>query len=249
MGSDRPLSFSNIRDRRVHILEVKNPNPAPLNNFELLTQFPEAILDISSGEIPANYIVEAIENWDKQPLAVSGDVSDSQAVEPFASEEKTGLWRVIVDAVPPYGTVKIKLLSTNGLEGSVYAEEVAQTEKWKADGELMWLLQASYRFMSGIADTVEQIIVPLYFDRNHRLVRTFPPFRRPHDINWVQLRHSQGVRIPGILRTRGYFFAKGRNGFNYSSPFMLERTDLDVKVGLFGSPPEHPGIEVRFRSK
>src|SRR5690348_10967111 len=77
-GSDRPVSFSGIRDRRIHILKLTNPNEASLSRVELQIQFPEALLDITSGESPSYYKVEAAENWDRQPVTVSGDISDSE---------------------------------------------------------------------------------------------------------------------------------------------------------------------------
>ena len=118
-GSDRPVSFSDIRDRRIHILKLTNLNEAPLSRIELQIQFPEAILDITSGESPSYYKVQAAENWDRQPVTVSGDISDSEAVEPFASEERTGLWRVSVDSVASNGTIKIKFLTATGQEGGL----------------------------------------------------------------------------------------------------------------------------------
>ena len=98
--NESPLSVANIQNRRLHILEIRNPNKIPFSNLQLWTQFPEAILSVKSREASASYIVVAVENWDKQPLSVAGDETDPSMVEPFASEENTGLWGVTVNTVP-----------------------------------------------------------------------------------------------------------------------------------------------------
>jgi hypothetical protein len=89
--NDKPLTFSDIQNRRLQILTINNPNKIPLAYMQLWMQFPEAILSVKSSEQSASYQVEAAENWDKQQPVVTGDASDSLSVEPFASEEHTGL--------------------------------------------------------------------------------------------------------------------------------------------------------------
>ena len=60
------LSLSEISNRRLHLLEIRNPNSRAISDLQIATQFPEAILAISAGEKPANYKVDSAENRDKQ---------------------------------------------------------------------------------------------------------------------------------------------------------------------------------------
>lgn len=249
--NEKPLSFSNIQNRRLHILEVRNPNKIPLSNIQLWTQFPEAILSVKSGEASASYTVVSAENWEKQPLTIEGDVTDSSSVEPFASEENTGLWQVTVNTVPAHSTIKIEFVTATGTEGGLYTEEVTKAQAQKADNELIWLIYGSYQFTTGSEAVKEEIVVPLEFDTKNRALRTLPVFRGTlKETDWVQMRQGRGVRIPGILSTRGYLLIKSRKGMAYIPLFRLERTDdIVVRFGLFGSPPTKPGIYIQWKQR
>lgn len=245
--NEKPLSFSNIQNRRLHILEVKNPNKISLSNIQLWTQFPEAILNVKSGEVSASYTVVSAENWDKQPVSVDGDMIDA-SVEPFASEEKTGLWHVTVNTVPPNSTIIIAFLTVTGSEGGLYTEEVTKAQAQKAGNEQMWLIHGSYQSTTDSGAAKEQIVVPLEFDANNRTLRALPVLRRPlNETKWVQVRHGRGIRIPGTLTTRGYLLIKSQKGTIYTVPYMLERNDINVKLGLFGSPPTNPGLYIQWK--
>lgn len=204
---------------------------------------------MKSTEKSASYEVEAAENWDKQPLVVTGDMSDSSSVEPFASDENTGLWKVTVNPVPADSTIKIEFLTATGPEEGLYTEGVTEAEALKADDELIWLIHGSYQFTTNSGVATEQIVVPLKFDRKNRNLTALTASRGPlNKVNWIQLRQGQGARIPGILRTRGYLLiVKNREVMSYNSAVMPERNDIDVKIGLFGAPPTNPGFEVRYK--
>jgi hypothetical protein len=155
----------------------------------------------------------------------------------------------MVNTVPADSSIKIEFLTSTGPEGELYNEGVADAETLKADDETIWLIQGSYQFTTGSRVATEQIVVPLKFGRKKRALTALPASRGPlNEANWIQLRQGQGTRIPGILRTRGYLLiVKKREVMSYTSPVMLERKDIDVRFGLFGSPPTNPGFEVRFQ--
>ena len=69
--SDPVLSLSEISNRRLHLLKIRNPNSTAISDLQIKTQFPEVILAISAGEKPVNYKVDSTESWDKQPMTVS----------------------------------------------------------------------------------------------------------------------------------------------------------------------------------
>lgn len=87
------------------------------------------------------------------------------------------------------------------------------------------------------------------FDEQNRAVKAVGPIRVPTEVGQVQIKQGRGVRIPGILTTRGYLVTKGRNGTEYTAPIMLERLDINAMFGLFGSPSEKPGLKVEMRQQ
>ena len=132
-------------------------------------------------------------------------------------------------------TIKSEFLTATGSEGGLDTEEVTKAQAWKANNELIWLIYGRYQFTTGSEAVNEQVVVPLEFDAKNRALRALPVFRGTlNETDWVQMRHGRGVRIPGIISTRGYLLSKSRKGIDYISPFRLERTDdIAVRVGLF----------------
>jgi hypothetical protein len=91
-GSDNEsLSAATIEHRRRHVLTVTNPNPIPIVDFGMIVQLPESILNIKS--LSQSGIV-ASPDWVPQELKVFGDSSDSLRIEPYATNELIGRWRV-----------------------------------------------------------------------------------------------------------------------------------------------------------
>lgn len=246
-----PLSLSSIQNRRRHLLSISNPNRFPLTAMEFSTQWPESILSVRAAEPSASYSVVASEAWDRQPLTVSGDVPLPLTIEPFASEEKTGLWHVTVSSAPSGGVVRIEFLSVTGPEGGMYAEEASELDGDRSEGELLWLIDGRYQYATSTDVETGSVLLSLEFDRKTRVLQALPVSSGGIPMARIELRHGRGGRIPGILRTRGYLVANAnsRDFTTYTAPVMLESTrdDLDVKFGLFGSPPTNPGFVVTIR--
>ncbi len=116
------LSLSEISNRRLHLLEIRNPNSRAISDLQIATQFPEAILAISAGEEPTNYKVDSAENWDRQQMTVTGDAIKNLTVEPLPSDVRTGLWTILIDTIAPQGSATVQLLTTMGEEGKLYSQ-------------------------------------------------------------------------------------------------------------------------------
>lgn len=247
--SDPVLSLSEISNRRLHLLKIRNPNSTAISDLQIKTQFPEVILAISAGEKPVNYKVDSAESWDKQPMTVTGDAVKNLTAEALSSDERTGLWTILIDTIGPQSSATVQLLTTLGEEGKLYSWGTRKAQERKKDDEIIWLLDARYRLKSDSAVLPLQFIVSLEFDKQNRDVKAVGLIRTPAEVGWVQIQQGLGVRIPGILTTRGYLVTKGRNGTIYTAPIMFERPDIDAMFGLFGSPPEKPGLKVEMRQQ
>lgn len=245
--SDPMLSLSEISNRRLHLLEIRNPNSTAISDLQIATQFPEAILAISAGEKPANYKVDSAENWDRQQMTVTGDAIKNLTVEPLPSDERTGLWTILIDTIAPQGSATVQLLTTMGEEGKLYSQGTRKAQELKNADEIIWLLDARYQLKSDSTVLPLRFIISLEFDERNRAVKAVGPIRIPTEVGRVQIKQGLGVRIPGILTTRGYLVTKGRNGTAYTAPIMFERLDINAMFGLFGSPPEKPGLKVEMR--
>ena len=116
------LSLSEISNRRLHLLEIRNPNSRAISDLQIATQFPEAILAISAREKPSIYKVDSAENWDRQQMTVTGDAIKNLTVEPLPSDERTGLWTILIDTIAPQGSATVQLLTTMGEEGKLYSQ-------------------------------------------------------------------------------------------------------------------------------
>lgn len=247
--SEPAHALSEINNRRLHLLEIRNPNSRAISDLQITTQFPEAILAISAGEKPANYKVDSAENWDKQQMTVTGDAIKKLTVEPLPSDERTGLWTILIDTIAPQSSATVQLLTTLGEEGKLYSQGARKAQERKNADEIIWLLDARYQLKSDSTVLPLRFIISLEFDEQSRTVKAVGPIRVPTEVGWVQIQQGRGVRIPGILTTRGYLVTKGRNGTAYSAPIMFERLDIDAMFGLFGSPPEKPGLKVEMRQQ
>ena len=247
--SDSALSLNEINNRRLHLLEIRNPNPGAVSDLQIATQFPEAILAISAGEKPSNYKVDSAENWDKQQITVAGDAIKNLTVEPLPSDERTGLWTILIDTIAPQSSATVQLLTTLGEEGKLYSQGTRAAQDRKNADEIIWLLDARYQLKSDSTVLPLQFIVSLEFDEQNRAVKAVGPVRIPTEVGRVQIKQGRGVRIPEILTTRRYLVTKGRNGTAYTAPIMFESLDIDARFGLFGSLPEKPGLKVEMRQQ
>ncbi len=247
--NEGPLPLSAIQGRRVYLLTIRNPNRFPITSLDLTTQWPEPVLEVRLAEASASSSLKAAEAWDPQPLAVTGDIPPSAAVEPFALEERAGLWRISVDSVPAFSSVGIELLSATGAEGGLYAEIAPEIDRRRSVGELLWLIEGHYQFQMGDDTSTRAVLLSLEFDRAMRQVTVRPVAGQPAaQPARLQIRHGRGARLPGLLRTRGYLVSQGRSGTRYTAPVMLETThNIDVQFGLFGSPLR-PGLSVTART-
>ena len=248
LGKNEPaISLNEISNRRLHLLEIRNPNSRAISNLSISTQFPEAILSVSAGEKPASYKVDSAENWDKQGMTITGDTSQNMTVEPLASDEKTGLWTILIDRVDPRSTAKIQLITTSGGEGQFYNQGVKKARERNKTNETIWILDTRYQFISDSVVLNERRIVPLEFDEQSRIVRVSGPTRPPDEVVQVQIQQGRGVRVPGVLTSKGYIVIRGKNSTVYESPIMLERQDIDAMFGLFGPLPGKPGLRVQLK--
>lgn len=246
---ESPLSLTNIHNRRIYRLEIENPRSSQLANLEMTIQFPEPILEIRTDQSVSSSRVEASENWDKQPLSLSGDIGTPLTVEPYSNEEKTGLWRLRLDTIAPKSKAIVEVLTTNGLEGGMYGGWALEEEKSrKAASEALWFIDGGFQYASASEVRQERMIVSLEFDREKRVFRPASAQVWAEHIKLVRIRHGKGVRIPGVWRTKGYLVAQGKDRTTYSAPFALDSTqDINVKFGLFGTPPEHPGFVLTLK--
>jgi len=245
--NDGPLPLADIMNRRLHTMEIRNPNAAPLSNVELSTQFPEAILTITPQDSAANQNIQSVQDWDKQPLTIAGNAAGSYSIEPFVLDEYTGLWRVRIDTIPGNRAIKVEFVTAIGKEGGLYSEAVVEAESAKSNDEVMWLIQGTYEYSKCSEAIRRKLFVPLAFDRKSRSLTVVTAISDEIDSgNRVYIRQGHGCRMPGIFQTRGYVVIKSRAGTRYSSPVLLERTEgVDVRFGLFGSPPTNPGFIVQ----
>ena len=248
VNGEKAVPMAIIQNRKLHTLEVVNPNKIPLSNLQLRAQFPEAILEIRSPP-SANYTVVSIQDWDSVPVQVGGDISNAPPFEPFAPEEPTGLWRITVSTIPPNSTIRIQFLTATGPEGGLYTQAMIDDEPRKAEEEILWLLQGSYQFIKDAEYQTEQILVPLAFDRQSRLLTALAMLTgSSSQTNAIIVRHGRGFRLPGVLRTSGYVLVKSRNGTMWTAVPQLERTDnIAVAFGMFG-PSLEPGVWLRVKS-
>lgn len=116
----------------------------------------------------------------------------------------------------------MQLLTTLGEEGKLYSWGTRKAQERKKDDEIIWLLDARYRLKSDSAVLPLQFIVSLEFDKQNRDVKAVGLIRTPAEVGWVQIQQGLGVRIPGILTTRGYLVTKGRNGTIIRHPLCLK---------------------------
>ncbi len=242
------VPLSEVGSRMRNFLTIENPNRFPLTAMKLSIQWPEPIISVRSAEASAHYTVVASENWDSQPLTVSGDIS-SLVVESFASDEKTGLWNISVSAIPANNTIEIELVTAVGPEGGLYAEESYALESTIAMNELLWFIEGSYQYSLDAETETGSVLLSLVFDRQTRVFQVRPVGSEQGSTVRIGIRQGRGARVPGVFRTRGYIvvLANERDVVSYVSPVMLERQDLNVKLGLFGSPPTKPGFVVEIR--
>jgi hypothetical protein len=163
-----PLSVSIARNRRLHILSIKNPNAITLSALALRVQWPEAIVSARVATHSPNTSFEAFPAWDRQPLKFDGNVP-LPAIEPFAGEEKTGLWQFSIGPIPPRSAVEVELVSSIGPEGGVYVEATSTMEKGKAWVGILWWIEARYQYPTGSQLKTGQVLWPLDVDKAGRL--------------------------------------------------------------------------------
>lgn len=250
-ADEAPVPLSRFASMRLHLLEIKNLNAAPLSGMRLWTQWPEPIVS-ATADAPGREGIAASENWDRQPLQVTGDIPPSASIEPFASDERTGLWEIVINSVPPDETLRIEILSITGPMGGFYDEAAREIEIQKSNGEIAWLIHGNYQHGEPPNVMTEQVLVPLEFDRTTRTLRALAPEvgESSGEMQRIELRHGRGFRLAGILETRGYLLVKARSGTRFIAPIRLERTeDIAVKLGVFGWPPVHPGLQVTVRAR
>ena len=168
--SDPVLSLGEISNRRLHLLKIRNPNSRAISDLQILTQFPEAILAISAGGKPVNYKVDSAENWDRQQMTVTGVAIKNLTVEPLPSDERTGLWTILIDTIAPQSSATVQLLTTMGEEGKLYSQGTRKAQERKNTDEIIWLLDARYQFKSDSTVLPLRFIVSLEFDEQNREV-------------------------------------------------------------------------------
>lgn len=246
---DNPISPDVLRDRRLQIIEIRNPNKMALSNMELKLQFPESVMEARPSEKSASFGISLREDWDEQHITFTGDVS-GVPIEPFAIEQKTGLWKLFINTIPPEATIRIKMVSTIGPEAEIYRKGLISPRIQDSDG-LKWLIYGSYQFTLGAEAIKSYIVAPLRIDSATRAISVGTAREGSlDDGEWVRVQQGRGARMAGILSIRGYLVIRGRNDIRYYAPVMLERAgDVDVQFGLFGNPPTLPGFEVRFKNR
>lgn len=246
-GEGETLSFADIRNRRVHILRISNPNTVPLASLALTLQFPEAILSIEPQEAAPVYELKAGPELDPQPMSASWPPTMNAPSVVGYGTGNTGLWKAAITAVPAKSSIAVTITTTAEIrEDEPYNAWAAKASS--ARGELLWLLEGTYQYASDDAIGTSEFFVPFEFDRSHRTIvakNLHPGPLREGDK--IRVQQGRGVSIPGVLRTGGYLIAKDRDGGQtYEAPVVLERLDIGVKLGLFG-PLRKPGFEVRFK--
>jgi len=249
-GEDKPLTFAQIKDRRRQILEIRNPNKVEILNVQLNFQFPEAILSIKPSVESMHYNVTAFEVWDEQPLVITGDASKSITVEPFAKEEKTGLWKTTINHVPAESTIAIIILTAVGQEGGFYSRSAENAEKMTFEKGLLWYIEGKYQYNIETSTKTADIFIPLIMDRLSRSIKSSVVYKTvPENANKVTIRQGRGARIPGVINTRGYLYLEDVNsGVHYASVFANEGgKNIDAKFGVFGTTKKQPGFEVNFK--
>jgi hypothetical protein len=228
----KPISPIELRDRRLHIFEIRNPNRVSLSNMELKLQFPEPVLEARPSDESALFGISLREDWDEQHITIAGDVS-GVPIEPFATEQKTGLWKLFINTVPPETTIRINMVSTIGPEGELYHQGLMSSRTHDLDG-LKWLIYGSYQFAASTEASKSHIVAPLEIDSLTRAVSVSAAYEGLlSKSEWVSVQQGRGARLAGIFSTRGYLVIRSRNGTSYQAPVVLERTgDVDVRFGL-----------------
>jgi hypothetical protein len=146
----------------------------PIASLRFRAQFPEAVVSVSVPRSSAIYPILAQEDWDPQPLSVAGDVAGLPPIEPFATDEKTGLWQLAINTIPADSTVRVELVTTVGPGATVYEKAALDAESARSGDELLWLLRGSYQWARGPETFTTRIVVPLAFDRQSRAITTLP---------------------------------------------------------------------------
>lgn len=243
------LDFEKIKERKNRSIIMENPNESRLVNVRFALQFPEAILKKSIEETSAKYRLIVREDFDKQPISVSGNATLGKTVETSGADQATGLWNCEVESVSAKGELLIEFTSTVGPEAKVYSGVKSNliTSKWPVDSILYYMI-VSYQFEAGSKMESRELLIPIIYESTSREVGLKQPQSTKENLQLVKFRQGHGIKISGIFNSMGYVTAQLGRAVVFSSPTALERTnDLEFLMGLSGNPPETPFIKLSFK--
>lgn len=248
IGISRSMGANEIRDRRIFRLLLENPNNFSMRSLECRLQWPEPILAIQVGDRPVGSAFEAAPIWDRQPIAISGNVEPDQVVEPFGDEQITGIWRFTVAELPAMSTMEIDIVTLCCPSQMIYADSLRELDAIQKETIHVWYASLSYNMLSGEKSLITKKNILFGVNRTERNVFISHSLTSMKDTTFAQLRQGKGLRLVGIAKLRGYLFAQYGSKFSFSGPLLIESEEKiqRIRFGLLG-PDLQPGLEVLLK--
>ncbi len=241
-GNGSGLSVASIKNRMRRTVEITNPNNFPIV-LAFQAQVPEAILSVRSQAVS-----EATPAWDEQPVTVKQIGDSNLFVEPILANERTGLWRFKLKAIPPNTAVALEVVTATGQDGGVFSDILSKSHVGNAaSNSLNWFFSGACRPENATPSETTEFLVPLVFDSSNRSISAGPSLTGAVS-NVVELRQGRGFRVPGIFKSKGYLLASMEGRFSdFACPAQMESTNriADLQIGLFSfekGKPLEPGI-------
>jgi hypothetical protein len=236
-AGESPLSLASIQSRRLRKLAITNPNDFPIS-VQFHVQFPEAIVSMKS-----EHALEANPHW----LPMTRDVktsgapaSDSIFIEPFATNELTGLWKLTMDSLPKNSSTTIDIVTVTGHDAGLFG---SWTSHFGGPGnEHLWYVSGNFRSIGEPNTNALNIFIPMKYDRQDRSITAFPTEGQPAFTNYVHLMQASGFRIPGIVTIGGYLEVVVSGNPMWIADFMSESSNAVVNIGI--SQDLMPAIEI-----
>jgi hypothetical protein len=242
------VSIGDVNIRKRHVLDITNPNKVGILNLELWIQFPEPILDIQPAETSASYICQRTQNWYRPFIWAEGRTDEK--IEPYGTDQLTGLWKLSINNIPPETTVPMVLVTKR--DGGIYFQTITNCLKW---GELVCVLYGHYQILNSTGAERRYVFAPLSYAADRREVTISGLSGKPIDeTNWVRILQGPGLRVPGVMKVEGYTYAALTKGelkaFMGLPQFETDRTNiLFCLIGItsHGAEPLAPEIQLIYR--
>jgi hypothetical protein len=226
-AGESPLSLATIQNQMLRELEITKPNDFPVS-VDFSIQFPEAIVSMKS-----EHALDAFPHWLPLPVDVetSGNVAPpSLSIEPFATNDLTGLWRLKMDSLPKNSSTTVDVVTAIGGGAGFFGQ--ATTNFSPPVNSPFWFISGNFRTSGDPDKNALNICIPLKYDRQNRTVNALPTQGPLAMTNTFVFEQGPGFRVPGIITVNGYIVIFDGMSPGFYSSISLVSSGAVVDFGL-----------------